>query len=230
MTYQMMAKSKYGMSNQQVLKTEEDEQESVATSRPKKSGVYFEAMVEELKEQTSKMLKKCKRNKAQIEKLEVQLYGLPQKEIDQNKKLLESNKRMKKNDPVLNEKVELHKVAPSKIILKDKTAALAKKQFVSIMKKPKKKKRGLKSIDGASTIGGTSAMSSTILTNSDDMGMDLDDDGLNMDATMKTNGIEFGEDGEPLDDENTKDDDAEDEGEEGKEEEGGEEGKEEEND
>ena len=67
-----MAKSKYGMSNQQVLKTEEDEQESVATSRPKKSGVYFEAMVEELKEQTSKMLKKCKRNKAQIEKLEVQ--------------------------------------------------------------------------------------------------------------------------------------------------------------
>ena len=75
-----MAKSKYGMTNQQVLKSEEDEQEkeqeSVATSRPKKSGVYFEAMVEELKEQTSQMLKKCKRNQARIEKLEVQLYGL----------------------------------------------------------------------------------------------------------------------------------------------------------
>lgn len=71
------------------LKTEEDEPtESVATtSKPvKKSGVYFEAVIEELKEQTSKMLKKCKKNKTKIEKLEIDLYGLPQKDIDHNKK------------------------------------------------------------------------------------------------------------------------------------------------
>ena len=43
------------------------------------------------------MLKKCKKNKAKIEKLEIDLFGLPQKDIDQNKKLAESNKRMKKD-------------------------------------------------------------------------------------------------------------------------------------
>ena len=127
---------------------------------------------------------------------------------------------MKKPDPKLNEMIELHKVAPQKVITKDKLVALAKKQFVSILK-PGKKKKKTKSIDGASTIGGTSHMSSTVLTEGDDIGMDLDDDGNILDATMKTDGIEFGEDGEPLDADDDKDDEGDEDSKEAKEEEGG---------
>lgn len=76
-------------------------------------------------------------------------------------------------------------------------------------------------------------MDTTLLTDGDDLGMDLDGDGLNLDATINADGIEIGEDGEPLEPDADKDEmdgeaDAAD-GDEGKEEEGadGEEEKEE---
>lgn len=90
----MMAKSKYGMPKLEDGKTEEVELNEDGTKKKKpKSGVYFEAAIEDLKERTHKMLKKCKTNRNKIEQLDIKLYGLPQKDIDQNKKLYESSKR-----------------------------------------------------------------------------------------------------------------------------------------
>lgn len=39
------------------------------------------------------MLKKCKANKKKIEKLDADLYGLSQKDIDDNKKQLDKDKK-----------------------------------------------------------------------------------------------------------------------------------------
>lgn len=125
---------------------------------------------------------------------------------------------------MVTERLELHKVAPTKVIAKDKTVILAKKDFTSILRPGKKKRARGKGADVTSTIGATSAMDTTLLTDGDDLGMELDD-GLNMDATMNADGIEIGEDGEPIEAGGDGDDMEGDgdggEGEDGKDEEGG---------
>jgi hypothetical protein len=171
-TYQLMAKSK-----------KKDE---------------FEAIVEDLKEQTSKMLKKCKGNTKKIEDLDGALYGISDKEI----KELAKYAKARRPEPATLAKYELYKhckVDSAQVVKVDKTvkpakALWAKKDFW--YNKPGGKQKKLKAkTDLNSTMVSDLA---TTLTDGDDLGADFggDGDGINLDATLNDGlGMDGEEDG-----------------------------------
>jgi len=176
-TYQLMAKSK-----------KKDE---------------FEAIVEELKEQTSKMLKKCKSNTKKIEDLDGALYGISDKEI----KELAKYAKARRPEPATLAKYELYKhckVDTAQVVKVDKTVKPAKAAFVKIMKQGWGKKRPKAKTDLNSTMVSDLA---TTLTDGDDLGADFggDGDGINLDATLNDGlGMDGEEDG--MDPDQDKDD------------------------
>lgn len=69
----------------------------------------FEAIIDDLKEKTSKMLKKCRKNAAKIAEMDIKLYGITDKEIKDAARAVKG--RAPKPEAI--EKFELYKVDPT---------------------------------------------------------------------------------------------------------------------
>ena len=163
----------------------------------------FEAVIDDLKENVSKMINKCISNNKKMDKYDIELYGIPQEEIDKNKKLIKAIRRPEES---LVKKVEMYKVDPVTILKQDKTVKLAKAAF---LKKGKKKKAPKSKMDMSSTVGASDLGSMMGTSIDDDMNVDgLDGEGIDLDETLK-NGIDLdGEDDEKDGDGDKDDNDA----------------------